>query len=224
MKDFEFLPEHHIRARRNERLRLTRTWLLVVLTVSMVCWTLYSKARIAAAEDQVAFVKKAIEDSRAQVSIVTALHKQKSLYTAQRTMVDKLGGGHRRTELLEEIVRCLPNRIVLTRVEIDRHDRAVRTGQMPVSRATRRRGAKQKPATEAVDRIRIEGVSLDDMAMTRFVQDVSDGTLIDKGEVGYTKDSTLLGKEVRVFAATFFAPIVTPVDSKVANLAAKGVR
>jgi len=42
--------------------------------------------------------------------------------------------------------------------------------------------------------------------------------------VGYTKDSIFRGKEVRVFAATFFAPTVKPVDTKVAKSAAKGVR
>lgn len=224
MKDFEFLPEHHIRARRNQRLRLTRAWLLIVLTVSMVCWTLYSKARIATAEAQVVAIRTAVENSRPQVSIVAALRKQEALYLAQRTMVDTLGGGRRRTELLEEIVRCLPDRIVLTRIEIDEHQREVRVGRSPVSRATRRRGAKQKSSTETVDRIRIEGISLDDMAMTRFIQDVTDGSLVDKGEVGYTKDSMFRGKEVRVFAATFYAPIVKPVDTKAAKPAAKGVR
>jgi hypothetical protein len=221
MKDLEFLPQHHIRARQNQRLRLTRLWLLVVLAVSMACWTLYSRARIHLAEDSLAATENTVADMQNQVNMVTGLRQQEATHKAQEALVNQLTVGRPRTELLRELSRCLPDEVVLTRVEMERQEREVQD-RLAMPAPTTRRGVAAKPKTEVVDRIRVEGFSLDDISMTRFVQDSSENGVFQKGEVGYTKDAVFRQKDVRVFTATFYVPVPQAGADK-AKTAAQGV-
>lgn len=206
MKDLEFLPQHHIRVRQNQRLRLTRLWLLVVLTVSMICWTLYSRARLSLAEASLSATQRTVADMQSQVSMVADLRQKEAAHLAQVSLVEQLSVGGRRTDLLRELSRCLPEEVVLMRIEMDRQEREVQDRLAAPAPATRR-GPAAKPKTETVDRIRVEGLSADDMSMTRFVQDAAESGVFQKGEVGYTKDAMFREKEVRVFTATFFVQV-----------------
>ena len=221
MKDLEFLPQHHIRARQNQRLRLTRLWLLAVLTVSMICWTLYSRARINQAEYSLGSTQRTVADMQNQVTMVADLRRKEAAHKAQVTLVEHLSLGGQRTALLRELSRCLPEEVVLTRIEIDRQEREIQDRLSAPVPATRR-GPAVKPKTETVDRVRIEGFSADDMSMTRFVQDASESGVFQKGEVGYTRDSLFREKEVRVFTATFFVP-VSATQATIASALPQGV-
>lgn len=222
MKDLEFLPQHHIRARQNQRLRLMRLWLLVVLAVSMACWTLYSRARIHLAEGSLAATENTVADMQNQVAMVASLRQQEAAHQAQESLVAQLSVGRSRTELLRELSRCLPEEVVLTRVEIERLEREVQD-RLALPAPTTRRGAAAKPKTEVVDRIRVEGLALDDISMTRFVQDASENGIFQKGEVGYTKDAVFRQKDVRVFSATFYVPVPQMESAMAKPTVAQGV-
>jgi len=212
MKDLEFLPEHHIRARRNQRLRLTRMWLLIVLTLSMVCWAVFSHARIASVKAQLAGVndKMTVINYEGQKAVLNQLRRQELAYVGQEKLTGQLAAdprGHR-ARLLGEICEMVPDQVVLTRVEIDRQAR-LRPGakRLPVS-TSRRRGLKApEPPNELVDRIRVEGFAKDDLSLARFLQNMNDGEAFEQGELGFSKDAVYNDCPVRVFTATFFAVV-----------------
>lgn len=225
MKDLEFLPAHHIRARQNQRLRLTRMWLLMVLTLSMVCWAVYSRTRIAFVEGQLELQESedtvtAIDYQR-QLGLLKHLGEQQALYQAQKGLVADLIGGGRRGELLIAIAECIPEQVVLTRLEIERQEREVKDRLGIPAPALRRRGAAPKAKTETVDRVRIEGFAANDLALARFLQNVNEGRRFGQGELGFSKDATFRDRSVRVFAATFFAP-VRKADSLASGALAAG--
>jgi len=214
MKDLEFLPEHHVRARRNQRLRLTRMWLLTVLTLSMVCWAVFSHARIASVKAQLAGVtdKMTVINYEGQKAVLNQLRRQELAYQGQEKLLERLAAdprGHR-ARLLREICRMVPDQVVLTRVEIDRQARLQRgAARAPVTTSLRRGMKAPEPPKEMVDRIRIEGFAKDDLSLARFLQNMNDGETFEQGELGFSKDAVYNDCPVRVFTATFFA-VVTP--------------
>lgn len=210
MKDLEFLPQHHIRARRNRRLRLMRLWLLIVLTVSMICWAVVSRAHIEMARYRLAEThqKRTLVNYKQQKETLVRLQAEELRQQKRLELVETLAGDGRgrRTALLSEVCRIIPETVVLTRVEIDRQRREI---EAPAGRPTppvRRRGARApEPTSEEVDRVRVEGFARDDLSLARFLQEMDEATLLERGELGFSKDAVLNKQSVRVFAATFYA-------------------
>ena len=205
MKDLEFLPEHHLRAQTNLRLRLVRLWLLIVLALAMVCWTLYSRSGSAAVEATIAATESSLAGVEVGLRRVADQNAELQKYRSQRLLVDELKGGGPRTVLVREIAARLPNEIFLSRLEIvaEKHDGpVVAVGGKPEARPA---------GKETVNRVRIEGFAGDDLALARFLQGLGDSGVFQKGELAFSKDAQLDGRSVRVFAATFY---VTPTEQK----------
>lgn len=204
MKDIEFLPEHHIRARQNQRLRFTRMWLLIVMALAMVCWGLYSTGDGETSRGRLASVESTMSLVDADLQCLTALGKEQQKFGAHKRLVRELTGGGPRAVLVGEVVSHLPEEIFLSRLQVDMLSREVEAtgGAAPTARA--RRGAKQETKTERVDRVRIEGYAADDLALARFLQSLTDSGLFAKGELAFSKDAEFRGRAVRMFAATFY--------------------
>jgi Tfp pilus assembly protein PilN len=208
MKDLEFLPEHHLRARLGLRLRLVRLWLLIVLALAMVCWTLYSRSGNAMLEAKIAATENALAGVAVGLRRVADQNAELRKCQSQRALVDELKGGGPRTLLVREIAARLPDEIFLSRLEIVTEKRGVPA-------AAGRGQSEAKPAgkdgKETVDRVRIEGFAADDLALARFLQGLGDSGVFQKGELAFSKDAQIAERSVRVFAATFY---VTPKEQK----------
>jgi len=208
MKDLEFLPEHHIRARQNQRLRFIRLWLLAILALSMVCWGIYSYNHIAAVRAELRDVQAqaaAIETDKHRAQLAELSQREKA-YEAHAELVQQLSGDWSRARLLRDLARCLADQIVLTRVEIERQTRDV-----PVPAAPPVQNASRGPSggtTETVDRVRLEGFAADDLSLARFLQDMNDSQVFQRGELAFSKDATFHEREVRVFACTSYVPVL----------------
>jgi len=218
MKDLEFLPEYHIRARQNQRLRLTRMWLLSVLTLTMVCWAVFSQARVASVKAHLVAAndKMTVINYERQKKVLEQLRQQEMAYQAQQTLVEQLGADQRgsRTGLLRAMCGLLPDQVVLTRIEVDRHERPTRGGVRPPVATSRRRGVKPKePPKQMVDRVRIEGFAKDDLSLARFLQSMNDSRIFEQGELGFSKDASFNDCAVRVFTATFFTAVQESVNA-----------
>jgi len=208
MKDLEFLPEHHIRARQNQRLRFVRLWLLAILALSMVCWGYYSRSgtrRLCEELDSLTSQVPPGEVERQKKQLCELLEREKA-YKREGALVEQLSCGWPRAGLVREIARCLPEQIVLTRLEIERQTRDV-MGQFPAVEAGVQRGPGGVTAKETVDRVRLEGYAADDLSLSRFLQAMADGETFQRGDLAFSKDATFRNREVRVFAATFYVPV-----------------
>ena len=224
MRDLEFLPEHHIRARQNHRLRFIRLWLLAILALSMVCWGLYSYNRIAAVRTELADAQKqaaAIETDKHREQLAELSQREKA-YQAHAELVKQLSGDCPRARLLRDIAGCLADQIVLTRVEIERQTRDV-----PVPAAPPVLNASRNPSggtTETVDRVRLEGFAADDLSLARFLQDMNDSQVFQRGELAFSKDATFREREVRVFACTSYVPVAETKAPPAAQNGPGGIR
>ena len=202
MKEIEFLPEHHIQVRLNQRLRFTRMWLLVALAMSMVCWALYSRIRIEVLGAELEHVESQMSVVEADVQRMAQLGDEKGVFAAQEKLVKELGGNGPRTAMVKAIAEKLPEEIVLTRLEIGRQTRKV-----PVQQGTKqqpRRGARAEMKTEVLDRVRVEGFAADDLSLARFLQRMADSKVFQQGQLAFSKDAKFRERNVRVFAATFY--------------------
>ena len=207
MKDLEFLPQHHIRARQNQRLRFLRLWLLAILALSMVCWGFYSRHDIAQARGELAAVMAQMSpaETEEQRKLLTELIERERTYMAQAGLVGQLSNLWPRASLVRDVSRCLPEQIVLTRLEIERQTRDVVNQLLPPDTTGQRRPA--GTTKETVDRVRIEGFAADDLSLSRFLQSMGERQTFQRGELAFSKDATFRGREVRVFAATFYVPV-----------------
>jgi Tfp pilus assembly protein PilN len=205
MKDLEFLPEKYLRAQSHLRLRFVRLWLLVVLALAMVCWTLYARSANTLLESKIAATESSLAGIEVGLRRVADQNGELQKFRSQRLLVDEVKCAEPRTLLLREIAARLPDQIFLSRLELvtERHE-------IPAVAA----GGKSdpKPArTEMIDRLRIEGFAADDLALARFLQGLGDSGVFQKGELAFSKDAQIDDRSVRTFAATFN---VTPQNQK----------
>lgn len=125
--------------------------------------------------------------------------------------------------LLKRISECVPEQIVLTELEIDRHQREVRDRMMlPVRPVQRGRGQAAGPVMETVDRVRVAGFAVDDMSLALFLRKLTDDLGFEMGERAFVKDAQFRERTVRGFAATLFVPIAEPAKDKLAANTAAG--
>ncbi len=202
MKEIEFLPEHHIQSRLNQRLRFTRLWLLVALALTMVCWALYSRMRIEVLGAELEHLESQMSVVDADVQRMARLGDEKRMFAAREKLVKELGGNGPRTAMVKAIAEKLPEEIVLTRLEIERRTRKVAVQQGTTQR--RRRGAKAEMKTEMLDRVHVEGFAADDLSLARFLQRMADSKVFQQGQLAFSKDAKFRERNVRVFAATFY--------------------
>jgi len=202
MREIEFLPQHHIQARLNQRLRLTRMWLLIVLALTMVCWALYSRSRIEVLGAELEQVESQMSLIDADLQRMSHLGDEKVLFAAREKLVEHLAGNSPRTAMVRAIAEKLPEEIVLKRLEIEKQTRQVPQHQVAVQRP--RRGAKVEMKTETFDRVRVEGFAADDLSLARFLQRMADSKVFQQGRLAFSKDAKFRGQDVRVFAATFY--------------------
>jgi len=211
MKEIEFLPEHHIQTRLNQRLRFTRMWLLVALAMSMVCWALYSRIRIEVLGAELEHIESQMSVVEADVQRMAQLGDEKKVFAARERLVKELeeDNGGPRAAMVKAIAEKLPEEIVLTRLEIGR-----RTREVPVQQGMKqqpRRGAKVEMKTEILDRVHVEGFAADDLSLARFLQRMADSKVFRQGQLAFSKDAKFRERDVRVFAATFY---VAPEDAE----------
>jgi Tfp pilus assembly protein PilN len=216
MKDLEFLPYRYIRARLNQRLRFIRLWLLIVMALAMVCWALYSESSNKAVSNQVLGLETSLSVVDADLQKLKALQAQEQKYLAYGELVKQLSGSGPRTGVLEEVVTRLPDEIFLTRWEVDAQARDSQAQGAASSAAApnQNRPGQAEVRKEMVDRVRVEGLAANDLALARFLQGLADGGVLQKGELAFSKDAQFRERDVRVFAATFY---VAPESEKVAR-------
>ncbi|NIA22091.1 MAG: hypothetical protein GWP05_09065 [Anaerolineaceae bacterium] len=202
MKEIEFLPQHHIQARLNQRLRFTRMWLLIVLALTMVCWALYSRNRIKVLGAELQQIGSQALMLDAELQRMSHLGDQKRLYAAQAKLVKELAGNGPRAALVRAIAEKLPRQVLLTRLEIETMMRQV--PKHPATSQRPQRGAKVEMKTEKFDRVRVEGLAADDLSLARFLQQMADSGVFQQGQLAFSKDAMFRKMNVRVFAATFY--------------------
>ncbi|MBN2584338.1 MAG: hypothetical protein JXL80_14855 [Planctomycetes bacterium] len=201
MKEIEFLPEHHVRARMDTRLRFTRIWLLTVMAMAMVCLAMYRGNRIEAVRDQLSQVQTELSVVDAELQRIGRLADERDKFLAQRKLVKGIEGNGPRGELIASITSKLPREIILSRLDVDTQSREVPLNGTAAQVA---RGVKAPMKTEVFDRVRLEGYAADDLALARFLQELNETKSYQQSQLAFSKDATFRGKDVRVFAATFY--------------------
>ncbi|HOI55342.1 MAG TPA: hypothetical protein PLP01_08855 [Phycisphaerae bacterium] len=202
MKEIEFLPEHHVRARVDTRLRFVRLWLLAVLALAMVCLAVHRGERLERVRGQFLELQTELSVVDAELERLGRLAEQKDKFTAQRKLVAGIEGSGPRHELIGSITRILPREILLTRFEVETQSREVPAGAAAGTPAVL--GVKPAMKTETFDRIRLEGFAADDLALARFLQELNDTPTVQQCQLAFSKDAAFRGRDVRVFATTFY--------------------
>ncbi len=221
MKDLEFLPQHHIRARQNIRLRSVRLLLLTALAMAMICWTVFADTDIERAEVELEQIQTRTASISSDISRLEQLEKLRKVIRDQQQLVQQLNPMRGRSDLIRDLSERLPSELVLTRLDIEVQQQAAK-GAAPAGR--RQRGAKTVTKVELADRLDIEGFAADDLALARFLQEMTepratglDGTTVTsfrRGELSFTRDAEFRDKTVRVFRARFEAAGSEASDSR----------
>jgi Tfp pilus assembly protein PilN len=202
MKEIEFLPEHHVRARVDTRLRFTRIWLLAVLGLAMVCLTVHRNQRLSLVRGQFTQLETELSVVDAELERLSRSAEQKEKFVAQRKLVLGIEGSGPRHELIASITAALPREILLTRFDVESQSREVSLGAGPGRPAVV--GVKAATKMESYDRVRVEGFAADDLALARFLQELNEAPRVQQCQLAFSKDAAFRGKDVRVFAATFY--------------------
>lgn len=212
MKDLEFLPQHHLSVRRNIRLRSVRMLLLTTIVVGMACWTSLTNRAIVGVQVELDGVLAETSQLSGEITRLEQLEKAQKALQERQALVVRLNPLRPRSDVVCDLAQRLPAEIVLTRLEIEMQRQTV---QDKSTAASRRRGAKAESQVQTTDRLGIEGFAADDLALARFLQEMTeprasgvDGTtvtLFKRGDLSFTRDAQYREKSVRVFRATFHA-------------------
>lgn len=219
MKDLEFLPEHHLNVQRNVRRRSACMLLLTAVALCMLGWTALANRAIESVQAELALVRAETAQLSGQIVRLEQLEQALKILKDRQLLVEKLNPMRQRSEVMCDLAQRLPAEIVLTRLEVELQRQVVQEAKTrTAAAASRRRGGKVEQHTETVDRLGIEGFAANDLALARFLQEMTEArasfsdsgevTAFRRGDLSFTRDAQYRERNVRVFRATFHSQAV----------------
>ena len=119
MHELEFLPEDYLRARFQRRIGFIRSWLLLAIGLAMVLWSLQMGAWVRSARAELAALRGAGSAVDADVKKVRNLRTEARSYNQRLDLLRNLRPRITVTDIVAEMVRLLPQSIMLDGFDLD---------------------------------------------------------------------------------------------------------
>ena len=124
MRELEFLPEDHIRARFQRRIGFIRSWLLLALGLAMVLWSLQMGVWVRDARAELEALQGADSAVEADVTKVRMLRAETRSYTRRLEFLQSLAPRITAAETIAAVADLLPEGVTLDEARMDRSDKA----------------------------------------------------------------------------------------------------
>lgn len=200
MRELEFLPTWYHQRRRNERIVVWQTWVLLALVSGLGTWMFLTHRTVRAAERLHTDVDKKLTQTRAEQQMLDEQLALKQQLQAQEELLASVGYTVEMTRVLEKLDSLMPKQMSLLEFDCTTED----VPRTVASVAAVKKGAeKPKQIFDRRLRVKILGVAPNNSDIAHFVAGLHAVPFFEQVSYVQSRDVYDAGHVLREFTVTF---------------------